>query len=128
MSKLDEMSYYYAEELRALANLQSATLVRAFTKVPREHSSDLGHGKYSVPDSEANSTTKNADPTHLYHDLLVDIDAKRHLNNGSPSFLLFNRWIATTGSRTRGPHRLRPGLLQGDHGRHRRSNRSRLLR
>jgi protein-L-isoaspartate O-methyltransferase len=29
--------HYYAEELRAVANLQSETLVRAFAKVPREH-------------------------------------------------------------------------------------------
>lgn len=89
MSKLDEMRYYYAEELRALANLQSEALVRAFAKVPREHF--LGPGPWQVftPHSESEWTTKDGDPRHLYHNLLVTIDAERHLNNGHPSFLAF---------------------------------------
>ena len=35
MSELDEIRHYYAEELRAVANLQSEAVVRAFAKVPR---------------------------------------------------------------------------------------------
>ena len=45
MSELDAIRQYYAEELRAVANLQSEALVRAFAKVPREHFSGLDHGK-----------------------------------------------------------------------------------
>ena len=80
---------YYAEELRAVANLQSEALVKAFAKVPREHF--LGPGPWQVfsPGSESDWTTKNADPSELYHNLLVVIDAERHLNNGYPSFLAF---------------------------------------
>ena len=46
MGDLDEIRHYYAEELRAVANLQSAALVRAFAKVPREHF--LGPGPWQV--------------------------------------------------------------------------------
>jgi protein-L-isoaspartate(D-aspartate) O-methyltransferase len=86
---LETLRQYYAEELRAVANLQSETLVRAFAKVPRENF--LGPGPWQVfsPGSETDWTTKDADPKHLYHNLLVVIDAERHLNNGLPSFLAF---------------------------------------
>ncbi len=86
---LDTLRQYYAEELRAVANLQSEAIVHAFAKVPREHF--LGPGPWQVfsPGSQFDWTTKDADPRHLYHNLLVVIDAERHLNNGHPSFLAF---------------------------------------
>jgi len=89
MSELDEIRHYYAEELRAVSNLQSEALVRAFAKVPRENF--LGPGPWLVfnPTSESGWTTKDADPKHLYHNLLVVIDLERRLNNGHPSFLAF---------------------------------------
>ena len=88
-SDLDTPRQFYAEELRAVANLQSEALVRAFAKVPRERF--LGPGPWQVfsPGSESDWTTKDADPRRLYHDLLVVIDAERNLNNGCPSFLAF---------------------------------------
>ena len=46
MGDLDEMHHYYAEELRAVANLQSEALVRAFATVRREHF--LGPGPWQV--------------------------------------------------------------------------------
>ena len=89
MSDLDIARQFYAEELRAVADLQSEALVRAFAKVPRERF--LGPGPWQVfsPGSETDWTTKDADPRRLYHNLLVVIDAERHLNNGCPSFLAF---------------------------------------
>jgi protein-L-isoaspartate(D-aspartate) O-methyltransferase len=89
MSDVDTARHFYAEELRAAANLQSEALVRAFAKVPREHF--LGPGPWQVfsPTSDSDWTTKDADPKHLYHNLLVVIDAKRRLNNGHPSFLAY---------------------------------------
>ena len=88
-SELNLLRQFYAEELRAVVNLQSEAVVRAFAKVPREHF--LGPGPWHVfsPGSETDWTTKDADPRHLYHNLLVVIDAERHLNNGHPSFLAF---------------------------------------
>ncbi len=89
MTDLDLARHYYAEELRAVANIQSEALVRAFAKVPREYF--LGPGPWHVftPYSESDWTTKDADPKHLYHNLLVAIDSERRLNNGYPSFLAF---------------------------------------
>jgi protein-L-isoaspartate(D-aspartate) O-methyltransferase len=87
MSNLDLARAYYAEELRAIANLQSEAVVRAFAKVSREHF--LGPGPWQVrsPGFEGYWTTKDTDPKHLYHNILVAIDASHQLNNGHPSFL-----------------------------------------
>jgi protein-L-isoaspartate(D-aspartate) O-methyltransferase len=89
MSDLDTLRQYYAEELGAVAHLQSEAVVKAFAKVPREHF--LGPGPWQVrsPDVEDYWQTKSGDPRHLYHNILVAIDASRHLNNGHPSFLAF---------------------------------------
>ncbi len=89
MTDLDLARHYYTEELRAVANLRSEALVKAFAKVPREHF--LGPGPWQVfsVNSESDWTTKAADPRELYHKLLVVIDAERRLNNGLPSFLAF---------------------------------------
>jgi protein-L-isoaspartate(D-aspartate) O-methyltransferase len=86
-SELDLLRQFYAEELRAVANLQSEAVVKAFAKVPREHF--LGPGPWQVrsPGIEGYYATKDADPRRLYHNILVAIDASRHLNNGHPSFL-----------------------------------------
>jgi len=86
-SDLDLARAYYAEELRAVANLQSEAVVKAFAKVPREHF--LGPGPWQVksPGFEGYWTTKDADPKQLYHNILVAIDPSRLLNNGHPSFL-----------------------------------------
>ena len=95
MSELDAIRQYYAQELRAVVNLQSEALVRAFAKVPREYF--LGPGPWQIlnpyhliEDSDEASyyrETADADPKQLYHNILVAIDAKRCLNNGQPSFL-----------------------------------------
>jgi len=87
MSDLDLARVCFAEELRAVANLQSEALVTAFAKVPRERF--LGPGPWQVmsPGFEDYWTTKDADPKQLYHNILVAIDPSRELNNGHPSFL-----------------------------------------
>ena len=89
MIDLHTVREYYAEELRAVANLQSEAVVKAFAKVPREHFLGAGPWRVFSPGSQSDWTTKDADPTHLYHNLLVVIDEERHLNNGHPSFLAF---------------------------------------
>ncbi len=86
---LDTRRQFYAEELHAAANLQSEVLVKAFAKVPREHFLGPGPWRVCSPDFKGYRTTKDADPKHLYHNILVAIDASRHLNNGHPSFLAF---------------------------------------
>src|SRR3984893_17715951 len=88
LSNLDVARAYYAEELRTVANLQSEAVVRAFAKVPRERFLGPGPWQMLSPGLEY-WTTKDDDPKHLYHNVLVAIDAERRLNNGHPSFLAF---------------------------------------
>jgi len=86
---LNDIRHYFAEEIRAVGNIRSEALVAAFAKVPREHF--LGPGPWQIMSdgSENYRTTDDADPRHLYHNILVAIDPGRHLNNGQPSYLGF---------------------------------------
>lgn len=76
----------YAEELRFYAHVSSETVVRAFAAVPREEF--LGPGPWHILkyDTSGYWTTPDADPRHLYHNVLVAIDHERGLNNGQPGF------------------------------------------
>jgi protein-L-isoaspartate(D-aspartate) O-methyltransferase len=96
---LEDYRRFYAEEIQFAAHLQSQPLVEAFARVPREKF--LGPGPWQVgsPDARAMAAfglgqkeylTVN-DPRHLYHNVVVVIDAVRDLNNGQPSALA--RWI-----------------------------------
>ena len=92
MSDLQALRRSYAEEIRAVSNVRSAALVRAFATVPREQF--LGPGPWQIlapvpPGGFPYRTTEDADPRHLYHNVLVAIDPARRLNNGQPSFLAF---------------------------------------
>jgi protein-L-isoaspartate(D-aspartate) O-methyltransferase len=87
---LETRRQLYAEELRAVANLHSQALVHAFATVRRE--TFLGSGPWQIvapaaPGKVAYRTTDDADPRHLYHNVLVGIDPVRRLNNGQPSSL-----------------------------------------
>ena len=90
---IETLRQYYAEELRAVANIQSEAVVRAFAKVPREHF--LGPGPWQIVNpwrldvEPSYRMTPDADSRHIYHNVLVAIDAERHLNNGQPGFLAF---------------------------------------
>jgi protein-L-isoaspartate(D-aspartate) O-methyltransferase len=86
---LNDIRRYFAEEIKAVANIRSEALVAAFAKVPREHF--LGPGPWQIMSdrSEDYRTTEDADPRHLCHNILVAIDPGRRLNNGQPSYLAF---------------------------------------
>lgn len=80
----------YAEELRAVARLRTDALIEAFASVRRE--CFLGSGPWQILASDERGhvsyrTTPDADPRHLYCDVLVALDADRLLNNGLPSAL-----------------------------------------
>ena len=107
---LDTTRQYYAEEIRAVSNIQSNSLVSALAKVPREHF--LGLGPWQIVNVDAwqmmppNTGVGNGggyrhtdddDPKHLYHNVLVAIDARRRLNNGLPSALVW--WLDCLGLR-----------------------------
>jgi protein-L-isoaspartate(D-aspartate) O-methyltransferase len=83
---IEEARQRYAEELRFTAKVGSRAVVEAFASVPRERF--LGPGPWRVLSPMAVSeywTTEDADPRHLYHDVLIAIDEERRLNNGQPS-------------------------------------------
>ena len=91
---LEQARRAYAEQLRKTARLKSNALVEAFARVPREHF--LGPGPWQIVDVAMAKglkyiTTPDADPRHVYADVLVAIDASRSLNNGQPSGLA--SWI-----------------------------------
>lgn len=83
---IEEARHRYAEELRFTAKVSSRAVIDAFATVPRERF--LGPGPWRILSPMAMSqywTTEDADPRHLYHDVLVAIDEWQRLNNGQPS-------------------------------------------
>jgi protein-L-isoaspartate(D-aspartate) O-methyltransferase len=92
---------WFADELQHTAWVQSPRVVEAFARVPREHSSGPGPWRLLSPMRMAEYwTTEDADPRHLYHDVLVAIDETRRLNNGQPSLwaCLYDQLELTTGN------------------------------
>ena len=77
---------WYAEELRFTARVSSAAVIEAFATVPRERF--LGPGPWrirSLLNMDEYWSTANADPRHVYHDVLIALDEARGINNGQPS-------------------------------------------
>src|SRR5918911_137812 len=96
--ELDDVRRFYAEEVRAVANVQNEALAEAFARVRREDYLGPGPWQIVTPESwlvraqgpsgagvEGYRTMPDADPRHLYHNVLVAIDAARRLNNGQAS-------------------------------------------
>ena len=83
---IEDARHRYAEELRFTAKLGSRAVIDAFATVPREHFFGPGPWRILSPMAMAGYwTTEDADPRHLYHDVLIAIDEARRLNNGQPS-------------------------------------------
>ena len=89
VTEADTLRRRYAEELAYAADLTSPAVIRAFARVPRERYLGPGPWRIYQPYTRSYWTTPDADPKHLYHDVLVAIDETRLLNNGQPSFLAF---------------------------------------
>lgn len=78
----------YAEDLARLGPVaQTPGLTTAFATVPRERFLGAAPWRIIVPHRGGNEVfnTPDADPAHLYRDVLVTIDAARGINNGQPS-------------------------------------------
>jgi protein-L-isoaspartate(D-aspartate) O-methyltransferase len=86
---LATVRFYYAERLRYVAHLKSEGLIHALSEVPRERY--LGPGPWQLYNLQDGSywLTPDNNPRHLYHNVLVAIDARRKLNNGLPSALAY---------------------------------------
>lgn len=90
----------YAEEIEAVASLRTSGLVQALAEIPREEF--LGPGPWKIPFADPERfgeltyrQTPDANPRHVYHNVLVALDASRNLNNGQPSSLC--QWIDVLG-------------------------------
>jgi protein-L-isoaspartate(D-aspartate) O-methyltransferase len=94
---LDEIRRSFAEEVRAVAHLDSAALVDAFARVPRELF--LGPGPWNIvrplDRQQPYRPTVDSDVRHIYHDVAVALDPARQLNNGQPSALAI--WMQAAG-------------------------------
>lgn len=90
----------YAEHVCALAEADAPELVRAFSVVPRERFVGPGPWRIIGPTLQG-ETTPDADPRHLYRNVLIALDEAKGLYNGQPQFwaTLFARLQPRPGER-----------------------------
>jgi protein-L-isoaspartate(D-aspartate) O-methyltransferase len=92
MDDLSAVRLRFAQMIGETAGLTSKRLIRAFAEVPREDF--VGPGPWKILQVEnlwQYRDTPDDNPVHIYCDVLVALDASRHLNNGLPSALA--RWL-----------------------------------
>ena len=91
MKDINKIRKKYTEEIAEKIVNMSSRLQTAFTKVQKEKF--LGPGPWKIFDipSFRYYQTEDDNPEHIYHDVLIAIDEKKHLNNGQPSGLAL--WI-----------------------------------
>jgi len=94
---------FFAEEIQAVSNLKTASLVDALAEVPRDRF--LPPGPWLLK-SEADMgapprPTPDADPRRVHHNVAVGIDPARMLFNGQPGFvaLLIDMLALESGNR-----------------------------
>jgi protein-L-isoaspartate(D-aspartate) O-methyltransferase len=73
----------YAEELRSLAHISSPALLAAFATVPRERF--VGPGPWRIKGMGRFWATEDSDPRRVYHNVLIELDGEKGINNGQPS-------------------------------------------
>src|SRR5579863_2793305 len=73
----------FAAELCRLNGISSPAILAAFSTVPRERFA--GPGPWLIQVSGEQTFTETQDPSDLYKDALIVLDADKHLNNGQPS-------------------------------------------
>ena len=85
MSDIVAARRHYAEEIKYRGQISSPRILQAFATIPRERF--LGEGPWRIRSEIVHDywSTEDADPIHLYHDVLVAIDESRKLDNGLPS-------------------------------------------
>jgi protein-L-isoaspartate(D-aspartate) O-methyltransferase len=90
MNEIEAARCWFAEELRHVARVRLPAIVEAFATVPCEHFAGPGPWRLLSPWYLSEYwSTDDADPRHLYHDVLIAIDSARRLNNGQPSLWAF---------------------------------------
>lgn len=85
---LDECRRFYAEEIQLAAGLEPGPLINAFSRVPRERF--VGPGPWLIGTADVSSgsvryiTTQDADPSRIYHNVVISLDRSLDLTNGQP--------------------------------------------
>jgi protein-L-isoaspartate(D-aspartate) O-methyltransferase len=85
MSDLAAARRRYAQSIAVSEKISSPRMSQALATVPREHFLDKGPWRIRSGTARNYRSTKNADPIHLYSDVLVAIDENRRLDTGLPS-------------------------------------------
>jgi hypothetical protein len=86
VDSVEQARHWYAAVLRFTARVGSPAVVDAFETVPRERF--VGPGPWRILSPLVSGeywTTTDADPRHVYHDVLIALDEARGINNGGPS-------------------------------------------
>jgi protein-L-isoaspartate(D-aspartate) O-methyltransferase len=86
---IDEIRAFYARLMAVASGSSDPRLERAFETVPRE--AFVPPGPWQVVFKSRYIETPSADPSYLYQDLLIALDAKKRINNGEPS--LHAAWL-----------------------------------
>ena len=81
---LEAVRRVFARQVLASVGVSDARLEDAFASVERERY--LGLGPWPIVRTFGYVLTRDADPIHLYEDVLVGIIPERRLNNGMPSY------------------------------------------
>ena len=82
-SNLGKARRIYAEELRVAAPVgRNPAIIKAFATVPREKF--LGPGPWLIRAGMKSYRTPDRNPRWVYHNVLVSLDARKGINNGSP--------------------------------------------
>ncbi len=89
MSALTDARRLYARLMAAHAGSADPRLEEIVASVPRENF--LGPGPWTIIAGPHGVRTPNADPVHLYQNVLVSLDAEKGINNGEP--FLHALWI-----------------------------------
>jgi protein-L-isoaspartate(D-aspartate) O-methyltransferase len=90
---IEQYREFYAEEVCAVAGVESQEMISAFARVPREQF--LGPPPWRIPEEPflGNSRYRTVkDERDIYHNVLVALKSEQSLNNGQPSALA--SWIA----------------------------------
>src|SRR5262245_6489323 len=77
--------HQYVEEIRVCAKVQSESLLKALSTVPREDYA--GSGPWKIVGWAQPQPREVAEPSELYRDVAIFLDASKTLVNGNPSTL-----------------------------------------
>ncbi|PKR87366.1 SAM-dependent methyltransferase [Pleomorphomonas diazotrophica] len=80
---IEEIRGFYARVMAAASKWSDPRLERAFEAIPREAFCPPGPWRLIINGRPIE--TPSADPTYLYQDVLVALDAVKGINNGEPS-------------------------------------------